>query len=90
MHVHEVTHMYIYIYTHIYISVYLYIYIINQNRIDPISLNTIGVDNMNIDLKRGLPVFIEKLQSQFPKIHSQVSYSRIYYFYIYGSSILYI
>mmetsp|Transcript_24254 Transcript_24254/g.23310 ORF Transcript_24254/g.23310 Transcript_24254/m.23310 type:complete len:637 (-) Transcript_24254:150-2060(-) len=42
------------------------------HRIDPISLNTIGVDNMNIDLKSGLPVFIEKLESQFPEIHSQL------------------
>eukprot|EP00596_Hydrurales_sp_CCMP1899_P011294 CAMPEP_0119039274 /NCGR_PEP_ID=MMETSP1177-20130426/8671_1 /TAXON_ID=2985 /ORGANISM="Ochromonas sp, Strain CCMP1899" /LENGTH=96 /DNA_ID=CAMNT_0007002945 /DNA_START=811 /DNA_END=1098 /DNA_ORIENTATION=+ len=27
---------------------------------------------MNIDLKSGLPVFIEKLESQFPEIHSQL------------------
>jgi hypothetical protein len=27
---------------------------------------------MNIDLKSGLPVFIEKLQSQFPKLHDQL------------------
>jgi hypothetical protein len=41
-----------------------------HHRIDPISLNTIGVDNMNIDLKSGFPLYIEKLHSKFPKIHN--------------------
>ena len=41
-------------------------------RLDPTSLNTIGPDDMNIKLKGGLPIFVEKLHSFSPTFHDKL------------------